>query len=182
MNAARDLSGLQNYSAHRTMKPPAATGALPELPHSNAAERDILGAILFKPENLIEATRMGLLPDHFVHREHGRIFTAMLGLQAEGKPAELVAVTDRLDADSEVNAIGGAAYIASLVDGQYRGAKIDLYISKIINCSILRQALKGAESLKKAALNPENLRQPESVVHRVLAQATALQDHSGLQA
>ncbi|HEY1468922.1 MAG TPA: DnaB-like helicase N-terminal domain-containing protein, partial [Candidatus Acidoferrum sp.] len=147
--------------------------ALPELAKNSVAERDTLGAILFDPEKLGRAMKAGLVPEHFASPGNGRIFAAMLALQAEGKVVELTELADRLETDSEVGAIGGAVYIASLVDGQYRGAGFDAWVEKIRACWVLRRVSAGAESLGKAAEKPDNHYEPQAAVETVFAQARA---------
>jgi hypothetical protein len=157
------------------MNATTATEVIPELAKSLVAERDTLGAVLFDPEKLGQATLAGLAPEHFASLAHRRIFAVMLALKAEGLQVELTAVTDKLATDSEVGAIGGAAYIASLVDGQYRGAGFGLWVSKIRNCWILRRVSAGAESLWKAAERPENLFNPQEAVRDIYSEARTFQ-------
>jgi AAA domain/DnaB-like helicase N terminal domain len=121
------------------------------LPQNPDAERSLLGAILLENRTLKDAAEVITAAD-FCGKSpldlstNGRIFFAMLNLDKEKKPVDLLTVTDRLNADAELS-----AYISSLVDGVPRGSNVK-HCATMIREKAMRRALiyKGDELQRRA--------------------------------
>lgn len=81
---------------------------------STEVEQSILGTILLKQGSVSEVS--GLTPDDFLNERHGIIFRAILRLENDGKPHDLVSVTEFLRGNNCLDRVGGPAYIISLTD------------------------------------------------------------------
>jgi hypothetical protein len=125
----------------------------PRLPHNADAERAILGAVLLNGDALDIATSVVSPLDFFV-RAHQRIFGAMQLLRARGLPIELVLLYDELLNDDEVNALGGAAYLASLCDGVYRKAPVAEWATLLRDAAVLRGIATAGQQPVDRALRP----------------------------
>ena len=66
------------------------------LPHSLEAEQSMLGAMLYSEDAIMAAMELNLQAEDFYNHQNGMIFRAIMELQREGKPADIVNVQDRL--------------------------------------------------------------------------------------
>ena len=88
----------------------------PELPHAVDAERSLVGALMLNNELFSAAEDAGLTAEHFYDRRHKALYGAMTRMQADGRHADPVTVAHRLRESGELQAGGGAEYIAALAD------------------------------------------------------------------
>ena len=86
------------------------------LPHNLEAEKSVLGAILIHNEAFNHAAELIDSRDFF-RDAHRRIFEKMIVLSERGDAIDLVTLKDELQRSSELEEVGGPAYIASLADG-----------------------------------------------------------------
>ena len=84
-------------------------------PHSLEAERAVLGAILLERESLPKAIEL-LKPADFYKEGHRKIFDATLALFERNEPVDLLTVSEELKRRAELEEVGGAAALASLVE------------------------------------------------------------------
>lgn len=118
--------------------------ALPEkpLPHSPEAERAFLGAILLDTAGVSEAIDR-LEPTDFFLPLHQVIFRHMKQLRALGMPTnDIVLLHDAIGFSNELQAAGGAAYIASLSDGLPKVANVSHYADKIKGKALARRIIR----------------------------------------
>jgi len=132
-----------------------------ELPASPEAERTILGAILLN-ESLWPQAAL-LKPEDFSLNANRRIYGRMCDLQKSGRPVEMILLAEELERHRETGAIGGRAYLSSLIDGVPERPSIEHYVSILKNKTALREAAKFAESLSlhvgKSDASPETVRE-----------------------
>src|SRR5262245_63433952 len=86
------------------------------LPHNLDAEKSILGSILLENRALNQAQEL-LREDDFYREGHRRIFRAMSTLRERSAVIDLVTLKNELTRCGDLDGAGGAAYVASLVDG-----------------------------------------------------------------
>ena len=79
-------------------------------------ERDLLGHCLTENTAFLEA-QQALASEDFGLSSHRMIFLAIGALLESGRPATLATLVQYLHEHGELDAIGGAAYIASLTEG-----------------------------------------------------------------
>src|SRR5271165_5312558 len=113
------------------------------LPTSLDAERSILGAILL--DNLIFDQAAELKPDDFSLDGHRRIFSRMRDLQDTGRPVDMITLAEELDRRKEVEAVGGIAYLSSLIDGVPERPSIEHYVRIVRNKALLRGLINIAQ-------------------------------------
>ncbi len=78
-------------------------------------ERAALGAVLVNPQSWhVVAT---LSRDDFLLDSHRKIFGRMSHLAESLRPIGLVTIVNELDCHRELQVVGGAGYVASLMDG-----------------------------------------------------------------
>jgi replicative DNA helicase len=110
------------------------------LPSSIQTEVTVLGAMLLDAVAITDATAK-LHPDDFALDSHQRIYRVMVDLLALGHAVDLITVMDALTKRRELDAIGGAAYLAFLTEGIPRNPNIESYVRIVKDKSLLRQLL-----------------------------------------
>lgn len=116
--------------------------ATTELPRADRAEQSVLGCILIHPDVLL-AVADWLSPDDFHDRRCGLAYAAALELLREREPADLVTLAAALAHRGELARIGGAAWLAQLVDRTPVPVHIEYYgriVQRAAECRRLLQA------------------------------------------
>ena len=135
--------------------PNEATAALERpLPQSTDAERSILGAILLD-NHALNAALEKLKPEDFFHDHHRRIYQQMIALGEAQQAIDLVTLADQLHRRGELEASGGAAYLAQLVDGVPHIANIEHYARIVKEKSVLRGLIHTTHAIQQQALEAE---------------------------
>ena len=111
------------------------------LPASVDAERTILGAILLDPQALHEGREKKLEAGDFSLDSHRRIYARMCALSEALHAIDLITVSEELDRNKELQAVGGVAYLSSLTEGLPRRLSIEDYVRIVKDKSLLRQMI-----------------------------------------
>src|SRR6266540_4319920 len=122
-------------------------------PHSLEAEQSVLGGLLLDNE---AADRIGdaLSAPDFYSEAHRLIYAHVIRLLADGKPADVVTVSESLASVQKLDYIGGLAYLGALVQNVPTAANIRHYAAIVRERSILRQLAATAGEIADAAYNP----------------------------
>jgi len=128
---------------------------LPEtLPHSDEAERSVLGAVLLDNRQINKAQEL-LTHEAFYAERHRRIFQALEELAEVGTALDLVTLRDALERMGSLDACGGVAYLATLIDGTARSANVEHYAKIVKEKSILRELIRSAQQILSSAMRAE---------------------------
>jgi replicative DNA helicase len=84
-------------------------------PQSIEAEQSVLGALLIDKDAVIEVAEF-LRADDFYRGHHGTIYAAVLDLYERREPVDLVTVSEVLERTGHLDAVGGSAYLTSLIN------------------------------------------------------------------
>ncbi len=125
-----------------------------QLPQNLDAERSVLGAILLDNHALNTAIEK-LKPEDFFHDPHRRIFNQMVQLGELQQAIDLVTLGDLLRRKGELEAVGGAAYLAQLIDGVPRISNLEHYARIVKEKSLLRSLIHATHSIQQTALDAE---------------------------
>ncbi len=122
-------------------------------PHSVEAEQSVLGGLLLDNE---AADRIGdaLGAPDFYSDAHRLIYAHIIRLIADGKPADVVTVSESLSSVQKLDYIGGLSYLGALVQNVPTAANIRHYAAIVRERSILRQLAATAGEIADAAYNP----------------------------
>jgi replicative DNA helicase len=115
-------------------------------PQSLEAEMSILGGILIDNDAINRVLEM-LLPDDFYRESHRKIFHAMMKLSEMREPCDLITLTDMLKKAGELEEVGGAAYLATLVDYVPTAANIAYYCKMVKEKSTNRKLISVATEI-----------------------------------
>jgi replicative DNA helicase len=124
------------------------------LPHNLEAEKSVLGAILIHNEAFNHAAELIDARDFF-RDAHRRIFDKMVALSERGNAIDLITLKDELQRSSELDEVGGPAYIASLADGVPRSANVEHYARIVKEKSTLRNLIHSANRILSTAYEAE---------------------------
>ncbi len=100
----------------------------------------LLGAMLSDRVAINDATAR-LQADDFSLDSHRRIYTSILELLDAGQAVDIRTVRHALEKKKEFDAIGGATYLGSLIDGIPRNLNIEDYVRIVKDKSLLRQMM-----------------------------------------
>jgi replicative DNA helicase len=82
-------------------------------PYAIEAEQAVLGSILIDRDALIQVADT-LRPEDFYRRAHAIIYQAMLDVYEGGEPPDVVLISERIEKNGDIDAIGGRSYLGSL--------------------------------------------------------------------
>jgi len=116
------------------------------LPHNLEAERSVLGAILIENRALNQAQEI-LHEEDFYRQSHRTIFHVMAGLNERSAAIDLITLMEELERAGDLESVGGAAYVSSLVDGVPRSANVEHYARIVKQKSVLRNLIGSASRI-----------------------------------
>jgi replicative DNA helicase len=125
------------------------------LPSNLEAERSILGAILLDNSVCNQAMEMMRRDDFFLD-SHRRLFDKMILLSERGSSIDLVTLSEELRRANEFEQVGGATYIASLIDGVPRTDTIEPYVKIVKSKGILRKLITASNQIIARAFDEED--------------------------
>src|SRR5829696_6852228 len=136
--------------------PEIATTTAPQrtLPHNLEAEKSVLGAVLIDNERFNHAAELIDAKDFF-RDAHRRIFEKMIAISERGHAIDFVTLKEELSRSSELDEVGGPAYIASLADGVPRSANVEYYARIVKEKSTLRSLIHSANKILVEAYEGE---------------------------
>ncbi|MBA4728597.1 MAG: replicative DNA helicase [Candidatus Dadabacteria bacterium] len=117
------------------------------LPNNIDAEKAVLGAILID-EQAINSALEQINAEDFYDQNHIRIFNAMLELDSESKPIDVVTLYEKLKSKkSLLQEIGGSGYLTDLIESVPTSSNIIFYAKSVKEKSILRSMIKTATDI-----------------------------------
>lgn len=125
------------------------------LPRNLDAERSILGAILVDdktPNTALRVATEHITSGDFSVDSHCKIFRRILAMSNAGQPVDLVTLTEELQRSGELEASGGAGYLAKLIDGVPRLSNLAHYARIVRQKAALRRLAHGGQAITQAAL------------------------------
>ena len=115
-------------------------------PQNLEAESSVLGGILLENEAINVVLEL-LRPEDFYRESHRKIFRAMIELSDRSEPADVITLSECLKGRSELEAVGGTAYLVSLADFVPTAANIAFYARIVREKAILRSLITCATAI-----------------------------------
>lgn len=115
-------------------------------PQNLEAEQSILGGILLDNQGLNAVLEI-LSAREFYSESHRRIFEAILSLSDRSDPIDLITLSSILKDQKQLDRVGGAAYLAGLVDNVPSAANIAHYAKIVKEKAILRGLISTATEI-----------------------------------
>jgi replicative DNA helicase len=111
-------------------------------PQNIEVEEAILGGILLDPEAISRVAEK-LIPEAFYTPTHVDIYKAALTLNSQGKPTDLITVTDWLIDQKQLEKIGGQAKLIQLLERTVSAVNIDSLAVLVMDKYIRRELIKA---------------------------------------
>jgi replicative DNA helicase len=134
---------------------PDLPGKVP--PQNLEAERAVLGNLLLEPGLVPRAIEV-LQPEDFYKDGHRRIYEVVLRLFERGEPADLLTVAEDLRRRGDLEAVGGQAALATLIDEATVAAQFSAYVAIVREKALLRELVHVARDIVE-----QGLAEPEDV-------------------
>lgn len=115
-------------------------------PQQMEAEQSLLGGILIDNEGLASALEI-LRGDEFYRETHRIIFQAIQELFERNEPIDLVTVVSLLAEKQQLDSVGGAPYLASLVDTVPSASNVGIYAKIVNDKALLRRLIQAANEI-----------------------------------
>jgi replicative DNA helicase len=116
------------------------------LPHEADAERAVLGAILLDPGALLQVLEK-LRGDEFYLESHRIVYQGCVALHEGGQAADLLTVTNHLREQGQLERVGGASYLSSLVEGLPDVANAAHYAGIVHDKFVKRRLIASAQKI-----------------------------------
>src|SRR5665213_487775 len=123
-------------------------------PQNMDAEKSILGGLMLEQEAWDEVSEL-LAEDDFYKPSHRKIFAAIRELHRREMPSDLVTVSNLLMEKSELESLGGAAYLAEMIDQTPSTANIGSYAKIVQEKSLLRKVIHSSQEFVDKAYSQE---------------------------
>jgi replicative DNA helicase len=160
-------------------------------PYSIEAEQAFLGALLIDPE-AVHKVRGIVEPEDLYVVRHQWIYQDMLALADRGENRDYITLCDELERKSDRDhgdrlvAIGGAAYLTSLINACPTSLNIESYAATIVRTAVLRRLIEAGTrvmQIGRTGLHPvtrEPLEPQEAIAEaeRILIETSG--NHTGI--
>ena len=123
-------------------------------PHSIEAERSVLGGLLLD-ENAWDSVSGILTAGDFYRGDHRIIYRCMQQLVEQNSPLDIITISESLDAVSELENVGGLAYISDLADGTPTASNIRAYADIVQERATVRKLISAAHDIADSGFNPQ---------------------------
>ena len=115
-------------------------------PQHIEAEQSVLGGILIENEAINRVTEI-LDADDFYRDAHRKIFDALINLSERDEPSDLITLTNELRKIDQLDSVGGASYLATLIDSVPTAANIEYYAKIVKEKAILRKLIQTSTEI-----------------------------------
>lgn len=133
-----------------------------EVPHSIEAEVSVIGALLLDPDRMSDAL-VELGPADFYQRRNRVVFRTLRELFNNAEPIDPISIVDRLRDRDQLEAAGGASYVAELLDVVPTSANIGHHLRIVRDKARLRRLISACQDTIADAISA-NGAGPEAVM------------------
>ena len=123
-------------------------------PQSLEAEQAVIGGLMLAGDTYDGVAEI-LQATDFYHLRHRIIFQALESLAQNGKPLDIITVSETLQNISELDNAGGLAYLAELAKNTPSISNIVAYARIVRERATLRQLIHVAQEIADAGFNPD---------------------------
>ncbi len=125
------------------------------IPKNIEAEQAVLGAIIYNNGIMAEVASL-LNPKSFFSTAHQHIFRSMLELANQDVQVDEITIGDELKSSSQLEEIGGYAYLAELLDCVPSSNNIQQYSKIVQEHALLRDLIDISSKIARKSSDPEN--------------------------
>lgn len=113
-------------------------------PQSLESEKALLGALLVRPEGMVESADL-IVADAFYAEKHRIIYRAMQSLHSRNEPIDIESVRAKLSDGGELEGVGGVAYLAELAADVPAASNARHYANQVHKKHLLRSLIDAGE-------------------------------------
>ncbi|MDD4871028.1 MAG: replicative DNA helicase [Kiritimatiellae bacterium] len=136
-------------------QPVTRTGRVP--PHSEEAERGVLGSILLDSARVVDiCVERQIVPESFYVPVHRIVYEAMLDLAKQAAAIDILTVTERLKAVGGLEAIGGTVFLDRLIDSTPTAAHAEYYAEIVRQKYLLRSIISCAREAENTCYEADD--------------------------
>jgi len=132
-------------------------------PQNIEAEQSVLGSLLIDPDAMVTVGSF-LRPEDFYRETHGMVYDAIRTLNERHIAADFVTVVDELERRDQLETVGGASYLSSLINAVPTSVHVEHYARIIERQSTLRRLIAAAGQI--AALAYEDQGEVDQVIDK----------------
>lgn len=147
---------MEKQKRQRNTKIVEKTVIVPELgklpPQAPELEEAVLGALMLEKDAYTEIGDI-LTPSSFYNPVHNIIFDAIQGLAVQQKPVDVLTVVEELKRKGELEAAGGAVYVAELSEKVASAAHIEYHARIIAQKYLARQLINFSSDVTQKAFD-----------------------------
>ena len=107
-------------------------------PQNLEAEKSVLGSLMLD-EQAFDLVQSTLTSEDFYKTAHRIIFETIVQLNAKSEPVDLLTVTHVLQKKQMLEQVGGATYLAEILESTLSSANIEKYAEYVAETSLLRK-------------------------------------------
>lgn len=119
------------------------------MPHNIEAEQSVIGSMILDREAIVVASEI-ISEDDFYNKQYGVIFQAMVELNDEGKPVDLVTLQNRLKEKDVPPEVSSLEFVRDLITAVPTSANIKHYATIVAEKAVLRRLIKANEQVINA--------------------------------
>ena len=123
-------------------------------PHSLEAEQSVLGGLMLDNERWDNVSER-VTGEDFFSRPHRTIFGQMQRLLEQGRPIDLITLSEALETGGELENVGGFAYLAELSKNTPSAANISAYADIVRERAVIRDMISVANEIADAGYDPQ---------------------------
>ena len=116
------------------------------LPNSVEAEQSVIGSMIMDQEAIVAASEL-LTGEDFYNRQYGILFEAMVELNNEGSPVDLVTLQNRLKEKDVPPEVSSLEFVRDLLNVVPTSANIKYYANIVSEKAILRRLIRLNEEI-----------------------------------
>lgn len=116
------------------------------LPHSVEAEQSVIGSMIMDREAIIVASEL-ITGEDFYNKQYGILFEAMVELNEEGSPVDLVTLQNRLREKDVPPEVSSLEFVRELITVVPTSANIKYYANIVAEKSTLRKLIRLNEEI-----------------------------------
>lgn len=125
------------------------------MPHNLDAEQATLGCLLI--DSMCQTEIMSMLKsEDFYTDAHKNVFSAMVKIFQKNTPIDFVTLTEELEREGKIDAIGGIDYINFLTNVVPSAANYKFYVDIVKSNSIRRMLIKSGQNIIESAYSNED--------------------------
>jgi replicative DNA helicase len=147
------------------------------LPHSREAEEAVLGGILIDNRTFSLVLEQLGGPEDFYVEAHQKIYRGMVHISEQSQPIDMITLAEELRGQGDLEAIGGHAFLAALIDATPTTANIENHARIVSSKALVRRAVYAAKEIAAEGMgDPSEVEEfLDSAEHKIFEVARARQ-------